>query len=72
MVNHHLLIINHEKETRTKTDYPEHRAADCLQHSHIAAVQQFAGSFRLPDNPGVYFRGLDDFHHYFFCNRKKA
>lgn len=72
MTDHHLSIIHYEKETRTKTDYPEHRAFNCLQHSPIAAVQQFPGSLRLSDDPGLHFCSLDDFHHYFFCHRKKV
>ncbi len=71
MTNHHLSIINHEKETRTKTDYSEHRTPDCFQHSRITAVQQFPGSFRLSDDSCLYLRSLDAFHHYFSGNRKK-
>lgn len=71
MIIPHLSIIHHEKKTRTKTDYPEHRARNCPQHPGFPSVQQFAGSSRLSDDPGLYFCGLDGFRYDLFCNHKK-
>lgn len=64
-------IINHEKETRTKINHPEYRPFDSIQHSGFVTFQQRPGSLWLSDDSNLYFRYLDDFHHYIFYNHKK-
>ncbi len=70
--NYLFSIITYEKETRTKTDYPEHRINDCFQYSHLTSFQQRKGSFRVPDDFNLPVRSLDDFHSHLIDHRKKV
>lgn len=63
--------FNHEKTSRTKTDYPVYRSADCFQHSCFPAFQQRERGFRFSKNSGVCFFCLDDFYYDFFLHCKK-